>query len=273
MSGITQVKEAPMNVKKYLVLAGTLLLLILPTAVLAEDNFGIGGDDYILDNSSPDLLDENYSAKDNGGDIGIYDPLEPLNRVFFTFNDKLYFWVLKPVKTGYTTVIPWDFRFVIGNFFDNITSTVDFVNTLLQGRFKDAGIVLSRFVINSTIGVFGFGDAAAESFNLQPPKGDFGETLGIYGIGEGIYFDWPFFGPSNIRDTVGLAVDWQLLPYSYVGLDSDEIIAVRGWEYINKMSITPETYEELKRISVDPYVAVRQAYVDYRRNRISSHKK
>lgn len=270
-----------MNVKKYILLAGAFFCLSGPAMGVADDSFGIGASDYlgigttdyIANSDSPDLLGENQDAKDGLSAIGISDPLEPVNRMFFIFNDKLYFWVLKPVKTGYTAVVPWDFRFVIGNFFNNLSSPVDFVNTALQGRFNDAGAVLGRFVINSTIGVFGFGDVAAEAFDIQPRNGDFGETLGVYGIGEGIFLNWPFFGPSNIRDSVGLFADMNLHPYSYLDLTSDEVFALKSLEFINRMSIRPDTYEELKRISVDPYVAVRQAYVDYRRNLISSHKK
>jgi len=260
-----------MYLKRYWIVVIALLLAIFPAAGMAEDTYGIGADDYMLEYTAPDLLGEEEGGQ-NGEDIGIYDPLEPMNRVFFTFNDRLYFWVLKPVKKGYTAVIPYDFRFVIGNFFDNLTSPIDFVNTLLQGRFSDAGVVLSRFLINSTIGVFGFGDIAEEVYDLEPQHADFGETLGVYGIGEGVYFCWPFFGPSNIRDTVGLVADMQLYPPSYMGLNSDEVLAARGEEYVNRMSLAPETYEELKRIAVDPYVASRQAYVDYRRNLISTAK-
>lgn len=260
-----------MDAKKYLVLAGALLVFSLPLSAGAEESFGIGGDDYIIDGNNPDLL------KKNGNDgvpaeVVVYDPLEPMNRAFFEFNDKLYFWVLKPVKQGYTAVVPWDFRFVIGNFFNNLASPVDFVNTLLQGRFSDAGAVLGRFVINSTIGVFGFGDAAKESFDIQPVNADFGQTLGVYGLGDGLYLNWPFFGPSNVRDSVGLFADMQLHPYNYLDMNSEEVLMARGFEFINRMSITPETYEEIKRISLDPYVATRQAYTEYRRNLISSQK-
>lgn len=262
-----------MNVKKYMLLAGALLCLTAPSISLAEEQYGIGGSDYMVDRKSPDLLNDLQNGEDSMDDSGIYDPLEPLNRAFFVFNDKLYFWVLKPVKTGYSAVLPWDIRMVIGNFFNNLASPVDFVNTLLQGRFNDAGAVLGRFVINSTLGVFGFGDAAAEAFDIQPRSGDFGETLGVYGIGEGIFINWPLLGPSNIRDSVGLVADWQLHPYNYLDMESEEIIAARSLEFVNRLSLKGDAYEELKRISVDPYVASRQAYADYRRSLIKSHSK
>ena len=260
-----------MDAKKYMVLAGALLVFSLPLPAGAEDSLGIGADDYIIDGTDPDLLKK---SGENGvvGEVVVYDPLEPMNRAFFEFNDKLYFWVLKPVKQVYTTVVPWDFRFIIGNFFNNLSSPVDFVNTLLQGRFSDAGAVLGRFVINSTIGVFGFGDAAKESFDIQPVNADFGQTLGVYGLGDGLYLNWPFFGPSNVRDSVGLFTDMQLHPYNFLDMNSEEVLMARGFEFVNRMSITPETYEEIKRISLDPYVATRQAYTEYRRNFISSQK-
>lgn len=254
-----------------LALSISLALLGMTTSVMAEEKYGIGGDDYIIEDSAPDLLGD-YEMADNGEYPEIYDPLEPLNRVFFTFNDKLYFWVLKPVKRGYSAVLPEDIRTAIGNFFYNLAAPVNFVNTLLQGRFEDSGVVLSRFLINSTIGVYGFGDAAAEGFDLQPIHGDFGETLGVHGLGEGIYLCLPVFGPSNIRDGVGIFVDMQLHPYAYADLDDKAEISLRVGEFINRLSITPEVYEEIKRISLDPYIATREAYVDYRRNLILSHK-
>lgn len=252
-------------------LSVALVIMCLPVMGIAKDSYGIGGDDYIVENGAPDLLEEELSLEEGDADLGIYDPLEPLNRVSFVFNDKLYFWVLKPVKQGYSKVVPEDIRIVIGNFFNNLAAPVNFVNTLFQGRFRDSGVVLSRFMINSSLGIFGFGDVAAEEFDLEPQRGDFGETLGVYGLGQGIYLCWPVLGPSNLRDSVGLYVDLQLHPYSYMDLDFEEHIAARGVELINRMSITPDVYEELKRISLDPYIATRQAYVDYRRNLILSH--
>jgi phospholipid-binding lipoprotein MlaA len=133
--------------------------------------------------------------------------------------------------------------------------------------------VFGRFVINSTLGVFGFGDAAAEAFDIQPRNADFGETLGVYGVGEGVFLNWPFFGPSNIRDSVGFVADMQLHPYNYLDVEGEELFAARSLEFVNRLSLKGDAYEEMKRISVDPYVATRQAYSDYRRSLIKSHKK
>ena len=91
----------------------------------------------------------------------------------FVFNDKLYYWVLKPVSKGYSAVLPKDIRGCLGNFFSNLTSPVVLINTLLQGRFEDAGTVLSRFGINTVIGVFGLADPAAKEFDPAPSIGGF----------------------------------------------------------------------------------------------------
>lgn len=255
--------------------SGSLLTTVLLTWVSAEDTYGVGGHHYIVDEAGPDpdLLGEDEEWLDEQIELEIFDPLEPLNRVFFTFNDRLYFWVLKPVKTGYSAVLPDDVRLSIGNFFYNLAAPVNFVNTLVQGRFRDSGVVLKRFLINTTLGVYGFGDLAAEHFDLQPTRGDLGETLGVYHIGEGLYICWPVFGPSNIRDSVGIVGDWYLHPYKWVDLNSGVEIGVRATEYINRLSITPPVYEEIVKISLDPYVATREAYVDYRRKLIESNKK
>ncbi len=242
----------------------------MPLTVTAADKYGVGGDDYIVENGQPDLLGDDEDWDEKQERLEINDPLESINRIAFQFNDKLYFWVLKPVKTGYTKVVPEDVRTSIGNFFYNLATPVTLVNTLLQGRFDDSGVVLGRFVINSTLGVFGFGDAAAVDFDMQPKRGDFGETLGVYGVGEGVYLCWPVFGPSNVRDTIGIVGDMQLHPYSFAGFDTTAESVARGTEFVNRLSITPEVYEEIKKISLDPYVATREAYVDYRRNLILS---
>lgn len=248
------------------------------TASVLADDIGVGSEDFIVESSSPDLLGDDDFEDELEDDYEweyepVYDPLEQLNRISFEFNDKLYFWVLKPVKQGYSYVVPKDFRMVIGNFFFNLEAPIRFVNNLLQARFEDAGVVFSRFLINSTIGVFGFGDIAAEAYDLMPRQADFGQTLGSYGLGGGVYVCWPVLGPSNFRDSVGLLADWYLHPYNYAALDTATETAAYGTEFVNRLSITADVYEEMKRISLDPYIATREAYIDYRRNFIESVKK
>lgn len=197
-----------------------------------------------------------------------YDPLEPMNRVFFQFNDKLYYWVLKPVNTAYSAVIPIDFRYCFGNFFTNMSAPIRLLNNLLQGKFNDAGIVLSRFLINSTLGVFGLGDPALVDFDLEPKPEDFGQTLGAWGVGEGIYLCWPVLGPSNARDTLGFGVDVYSHPVVYLNDDLLVSGAYYSGNKVNLLSLNPEAYDDLKKYSLDPYVSMRQVYLDYRRNKI-----
>ena len=111
-----------------------LLLLFTPGGVVRADGQAIAG-------TSPDLLSD--APDENASIVTSYDPLEPMNRIFFQINDKLYFWVVKPVKTGYAAVLPEGVRQCFQNFFDNVSSPVSAVNNLLQGRFEDAGVVFS----------------------------------------------------------------------------------------------------------------------------------
>lgn len=121
-----------------------------------------GAEDYLSD----------ASYEDQAVTVRAPDPIEPFNRAMFTFNDKLYLWVLDPVATGYSKVLPADIRVCIGNFFYNVGEPVRSVNFLLQGRFRDSGLTLSRFAINSIAGVFGLADPAADEFKMsrkRPP--------------------------------------------------------------------------------------------------------
>jgi len=204
-------------------------------------------------------------------DIGVAsDPLEPVNRVFFHFNDKLYFWVLKPVSQGYSYFVADDIRMCVRDFFHNILAPVRIVNNLLQGKIKNSGIETARFIINSTLGVAGFGDPAKNEFGLNARDEDLGQTLGVYGAGEGIYICWPIFGPSNIRDTVGLVGDAFLNPLTYLGMaDTEAGLSAQGGKMVNNTSLTIGDYEDFKEAAIDPYISLRDAYRQYRRKKIN----
>jgi phospholipid-binding lipoprotein MlaA len=209
------------------------------------------------------------SAHDESGEFEgeIYDPLEPVNRAFFHFNDKLYFWVLKPVATGYEKVFPEPLRVSVRNFFHNIFMPVRAVNCLLQGKIKGFGTEITRFVVNSTMGVCGFGDAAKTAFNIDKRDEDFGQTLGFYGLGPGIYLNWPLFGPSSIRDTVGIVGDGFLNPVNYVE-PFKYSLAIKGYDQVNRISLSFGQYEALKKAAFDPYISLREAYYENRRYKI-----
>jgi phospholipid-binding lipoprotein MlaA len=216
------------------------------------------------------IIDENAALKPSELEepVGaIADPLEPINRAFFHFNDKLYFWVFKPVATGYKAVIPEDGRIGVHNFFSNLTTPVRLVNCLLQAKFKGAGNETVRFLLNTTLGMAGFLDLAKKELRIEKQEADFGQTLGIWGIGPAFYIDWPILGPSNVRDTVGYVGDLFLDPRTYI-FTRPIFYVVRPIELVNEASLTLGEYENLKKAALDPYIALREAYHQYRRNKI-----
>jgi len=214
--------------------------------------------------------EDNFDDMDEEQVTEIADPLEPWNRLMFHFNDKFYFWALKPVSRGYGAVLPKKARIGIRNFFHNITMPIRFVNCLLQGKFKSSGKELARFAINTTVGVLGFGDPAKKYAKLNPSEEDFGQTLGKYGLGDGIYIVLPFIGPSSLRDSVGLAGNTFLNPVSYVGYCVNWYAAtgVQSDERVNDTSLKIGEYESLKNGALEPYEAIRDAYIQHRREKV-----
>jgi len=198
----------------------------------------------------------------------ISDPLEPVNRAFFVFNDKLYFWVLKPVAKGYKTIAPEPVRMGVKNFFSNISFPIRFVNCLLQAKFTGAGNEFERFFINSTLGLAGFINMADREFGTKESDEDFGQTLGFYGLGQGFYIYWPFLGPSSALETVGLTGDYFLEPTYSMHTEFKYSVALKGFKTINNYSLTLGDYETLKNSALDPYVAFRDFYIQLRQKQI-----
>jgi len=197
------------------------------------------------------------------------DPLEKMNRAIFVFNDKLYFWFLKPVSQIYGIFVPPGVRTCIKNGFDNLRFPTRFLNNLLQWKFREAGLETERFLINSTMGLGGLFEVASMHFNLNPPHTeDTGQTLGFYGLKPGFYLVLPFWGPSSLRDTFGLAGDAALSPLFWIPGELWMGIPLRAGEAINDTSLRIGEYEEFKKAALDPYVSMRQGWLQYRRNEI-----
>lgn len=197
----------------------------------------------------------------------VWDPLEPVNRAIFVFNDKAYFWLMKPVAQGYGFVVPEPARVSVRNFFSNITTPIRFVNNLLQGRMRDSGTELLRFAINTTVGILGLFDAAKQDFHIDRREEDLGRTLGVYGLGHGVYIVLPLLGPSSLRDAAGLAGDSFLDPVNYLE-DFEAVLAVKAFKAENEISLRIGDYEDLKASAIDPYIALKDAYIQNRaRNR------
>lgn len=198
------------------------------------------------------------------------DPLEPFNSAMFTFNMKLDEFILRPVATGWADVMPEPGRQGVNRFFKNVNVIPRIANNVFQLKMVDAGGEVGRFLINSTVGVAGFFDPADEWFGLKEHNNDFGLTMAKYGVGEGAYLMLPFFGPSTIRDAIGLAADGAMNPMSYLLPWYVYIPAESGAQVVNAInyrSLNLSLFEDADRYSVDLYAAVQDAYLQRRKKR------
>lgn len=199
----------------------------------------------------------------------IADPIEPWNRFWFRFNDIFYMHVAKPVYDGWTYITPRFLRNGLSNFFYNLMFPTRFINNLLQFRLLEAGVEFSRFMMN-VMGSAGFANLAANKKTIVPvdPSGeDFGQTLGRWGFGPGFYIVWPFIGPSSLRDTFGRVGDCFTDPIFYVQPWTVSWGAELGFRFNDVGEVLP-SYEGLKSISIDPYLAMREAYAEMRKGQI-----
>jgi phospholipid-binding lipoprotein MlaA len=228
------------------------LLLLLTQPVWATE-------EELLDFLDDELYQDELSS------IELYDPFESFNRAMFQINDTTYFYIFNPMAEGYSAIVPHDIRSTIWNFFRNIEEPVRFLNCLLQGRFSDAGTVLVRFFVNTIGGVAGLGDPAGRELGFERVEATLGQTMATWGLGDGFYLVVPFFGPSTLRDFTGTVIERVGLTFYYTFTD-DWVTA--GGIYIgketNKLSLHPGEYENFKQMSLDPYVAMRNGYSQYR---------
>ena len=139
-------------------------------------------------------------------DVEVYDPMEGFNRGAYRFNYYFDKFLFLPIVATYQFIMPDYFEDRVSSFVDNVYEFNNFTNNLLQLKFKKTGITLSRFVINTTVGVAGLWDTSTH-WGLRRQPEDFGQTLGHYGVGHGPYIVLPVFGPSNLRYTTGLVTD------------------------------------------------------------------
>ncbi len=194
------------------------------------------------------------------------DPIEGFNRAMFAFNEGLDTAILKPVATGYEAVLPTPIRTGVTNFFGNIDDLFIGVNNLLQGKVPEAFSDLGRVVINTTIGLLGVLDVASEA-GLEKHDEDFGQTFGRWGVGNGAYVVVPFFGPRNVRDTVGLVLDVAADPVA-----NHEPARVRDAALVlrvvnDRANLLPAD-KVVEEAALDKYSYMRDAYLQRRRNLI-----
>lgn len=203
-------------------------------------------------------------------DSAIPDPFEGFNRGVYKFNDALDRAILEPVAKGYRAITPSPVRAGVRNFLHNLGSPVVFVNDALQGDAPRAGVTAGRFAINTTVGVLGIFDPATH-IGLERHGADFGQTLGIWGVGSGAYLYLPLLGPTTVRDGVGRIVDIAFDPFTWAKFDGDdEFRATRV--VLGALSTREELIEpidEMRATSIDPYVTVRSLYATTRAGMIS----
>ena len=198
------------------------------------------------------------------------DPLEPLNRQIFTFNLRADKYVMRPVINGYRAVTTPNFRKNIRTFFANLKTPLTVVNDLLQLNFANAGLALSRFTINSTLGFFGFFDVA-DRLGIAPHTESFANTLGYWGVPSGPYLMLPLLGPSSIRDASGMVTDIFLDPITYVSAANGEdtlfaiSIGVDGLEAIVQYENIVDLMDDARKNSLDFYAYMRTMYQQHRK--------
>jgi phospholipid-binding lipoprotein MlaA len=187
----------------------------------------------------------------------VSDPLEPVNRVVYRFNDTFDRYLLKPVAENYQDYMPGTVRSGVRNFFANLHEPLNFVNDVLQGKPEPALRDLMRFVFNSTFGVLGLIDVAA-GWELPANREDFGQTFATWGFGEGWYIVLPFLGPSTVRDTFGLPLNWRLDPVVY----QQTAIAwtAGGVRAVSDRADLLGASTVLEETAVDGYISLREAY-------------
>ncbi len=185
------------------------------------------------------------------------DPLEPINRMVYTFNDKLDKYVLKPVAQRYQAHVPVVVRTGVRNFFSNLGEPLTIVNDVLQAKPAAAASDFMRFTFNTVFGVAGLFDVAT-GWDLPKHKEDFGQTFAVWGIGEGWYLVLPLLGPSNVRDTAGLPFNWQWDPVLYT--ERAVKYSASGLRVVSQRADLLTASKVLDAATLDPYISVREAY-------------
>jgi phospholipid-binding lipoprotein MlaA len=201
-----------------------------------------------------------------GPDRKANDPLEPMNREIFKFNDAADRYVAHPIATGYVKVVPSPLRTAISNFFSNIGDINNFANNLLQLKFTDATEDLMRFVFNSTFGIGGLLDWATPA-GLPKHSQDFGLTLGHYGVPAGAYLVLPLLGPSSVRDSTSWIASIPLNPGTYLPLDAS--VALFGVHFVSARADLLGATDILSQAALDKYAFVRDAYTQHRQYQLT----
>jgi len=198
------------------------------------------------------------------------DPFEKFNRSMFTFNDKVDQYALKPAATVYKKALPSFVQTGVYNFFGNLGDVWTAANNLLQGRVEDGVSDVMRFAVNSTFGIGGLIDVGSDA-GLQKHRQDFGATLGVWGVGSGPYVVLPLLGPSTVRDSVALPLDWKGDLWRYVDPVNVRNTGI-GLRVIDMRAGVLDASNLIEDAALDRYEFIRDAYLQRRASKISSNR-
>jgi phospholipid-binding lipoprotein MlaA len=228
------------------------------------------------DTAAPDRADSQETVGIAAADVGAMaaattagedfedDPWEGFNEKMFWFNREILDrYILKPVATAWDFVFPDPVQRGFHNFFDNLAVVRRVVNNALQLKLTGAGTELTRFTINSTIGLVGFFDVAKDAFGIEQRDEDTGQTFGVWGMGPGPYLVLPLLPPLTVRDGIGYAFDLAMTPYTYF-IPWYATIGGRATDIVNERSLNLDRFERVAESTVDLYGAVRNAYLQRR---------
>ena len=199
----------------------------------------------------------------------VNDPIEPVNRAIFDVNDFLDRLLIRPMAELYRVMVPPPVRDRVASVLHNMGEPVVLANNLMQGEVSNAGTTLSRFMINTTLGGGGMFEVAS-GYGFERQSGDFGQTLHAWGVGEGPYLVLPLFGPSNIRDAVGMGVDTVISPWKYVVAYGDTTtedtftITDAAASGLSRREANIEGLDALREGSLDFYAQMRSVYRQHR---------
>ncbi len=194
------------------------------------------------------------------------DPLEPMNRSISAFNDTLDDNVLRPVATGYRDYTPDLVQTGVSNFFRNLSDVLSTVNNGLQLKGRDTAESFMRVVVNTIFGIYGIFDVATP-IGLERHPEDFGQTLGYWGVPDGPYLVLPIFGPSTVRDSAVLPVEFALDPVNNHPDMAERNIAV-ATRIVDKRATLLKTTNLLSGAAIDKYSFTRDGYLQFRRNQV-----
>jgi phospholipid-binding lipoprotein MlaA len=269
------------RIQRFLMAEVLILGLALPLLMIrsagAEDNIIASEDiDPMVETVALDERGSQETVEITAADVGAMaaattagedfedDPWESFNEKMFTFNrEVLDRYILKPVATAWDFIFPDPVQRGFHNFFDNLAVVRRVVNNTLQLKLTGAGTELTRFTINSTIGLVGFFDVAKDAFGIEQKDEDTGQTFGVWGMGPGPYLVLPLLPPLTVRDGIGYAFDIAMTPYMYF-IPWYASIGGRATDIVNERSLNLDRFERVAESTVDLYGAVRNAYLQRR---------